>query len=113
MGTNGDVKFSVDEQSEAIRKRFWSKNYKQCPICKSENIAVHWWCCGCRFNGDGWGTVVYQCFGKENVKDVKKLEWDKITRKLPGQHGYGFYTSFYYDEEESEPEQYETNGWTK
>ncbi|CAF3376070.1 unnamed protein product [Rotaria sp. Silwood1] len=93
MGTNGDVKFSVDEQSEAIRKRFWSKNYKQCPIC--------------------WGTVVYQCFGKENVNDVKKLEWNKITRKLPGQHGYGFYTSFYYDEEGSEPEQYETNGWTK
>ncbi|CAF4634420.1 unnamed protein product [Rotaria sp. Silwood1] len=79
MGTNGDVKFSVDEQSEAIR----------------------------------WGTVVYQCFGKENVNDVKKLEWNKITRKLPGQHGYGFYTSFYYDEEGSEPEQYETNGWTK
>ncbi|CAF2780513.1 unnamed protein product [Rotaria sp. Silwood2] len=106
MGTNADVQFSVGEQSEAIRKQFWSTNYKQCPICKSENIAVHWWCCGCRFNED----VIYQCLGKENVNDVKNLEWDKTTRNLPGQYGCGFYTSFHYDEGGSEPQQFETDG---
>ena len=53
MGNNGDVQFSVGEQSDEIRKQFWANNYKQCPRCKSENIASHWWSCGCRFNGDG------------------------------------------------------------
>ena len=53
MCSNGDEQFSVGEQSEVIRKQFWASDYKQCPKCKSTNIAVHWWTCGCRFSGDG------------------------------------------------------------
>ncbi|CAF1105189.1 unnamed protein product [Adineta steineri] len=84
MGTTGDVTFSVGEQSEDIRKKFWISNYKKCPMCNSENIAVHWWVCACRHNGDGSGTVVYQCLGNEMSNDVEKVTWDKTTRKLSG-----------------------------
>ncbi|CAF1365539.1 unnamed protein product [Rotaria sordida] len=112
MCSTGDVQFSVGEQSEAIRKQFWATNYSQCPICKSENIAVNWWSCGF-ISRLGWGTVVYQCLGKERKEDVKNLEWDKTTRKLPGEHGCGFYTSFVYDEAGEGPENYQTAHWKK
>lgn len=61
----------------------------------------------------GWGTVVYQCIGNQRREDVEKLEWDKTTRKLPGEHGCGFYTSFRYDEGGDGPDNYETSRWTK
>ncbi|CAF1105225.1 unnamed protein product [Adineta steineri] len=113
MGTTGDFTFSVGEQSEESRKKFWISNYKKCPMCNSENIAVNWWVCACRHNGDGSGTVVYQCLGNETRNDVEKVTWDKTKRKLSGEHGCGFYTSFLYDEAASGDENYETHYWKK
>ncbi|CAF4706663.1 unnamed protein product [Rotaria sp. Silwood2] len=110
MCSTGDVQFAVGEQSNEIRKKFWVTGCDICPMCKSKNIAARYWSCGCRFNGDAWGTIVYQCLDNETVKDIEKLQWDKKTRKLPGEHGCGFYTSFNYDEAVSGDEKYETHG---
>ncbi|CAF1377872.1 unnamed protein product [Rotaria sordida] len=49
---NGDVQFSVGKQSETIRQQFWATIYKECLMCKSQNIAFHLWRCRCSFNGD-------------------------------------------------------------
>ena len=53
------------------------------------------------------------CLGDESEKDVQDLTWDRITRKLPGRHGCGFYISFLYHEGVSGEDQIETHGWTK
>ena len=42
MGNKGDKQFSHGEQRDEMRKQFWATNYKQCPMCKSQNIAAHW-----------------------------------------------------------------------
>ncbi|CAF4576234.1 unnamed protein product, partial [Didymodactylos carnosus] len=52
MGESGDEQFSVGEQSDDIRKALWRGDFKECPMCKSPNIAQHFWSCGCRRNGD-------------------------------------------------------------
>ncbi|CAF1432914.1 unnamed protein product [Rotaria sordida] len=89
---NGDVQFSVGEQNGTIRQQFWATIYKECPMCKKY-------------------TVIYQCLGQESANDVRNLQWDKTTRKLPDKHEYSSYTSFYHDEEGLEPENFETQYW--
>lgn len=56
---------------------------------------------------------MYQCLGKEHTDDIKDLQWNETTRKLSGEHGCGFYTSFYYDERRNGLTRYETAQWGK
>ena len=73
MCTTGDVQFSIGEQSEEIRKKFWATGYKICPKCQSQNIAVHYWSCGCRFNGDGHSSLIYLWFDDDLFPSIFRL----------------------------------------
>lgn len=53
MSSMVETEYAVGEQNDAIRKQFCFTGYTQCPRCQSENIAVHFWCCGRELNGDG------------------------------------------------------------
>lgn len=56
---------------------------------------------------------MYQCLGKDHTDDIKDLQWNETTRELSGEHGCGFYTSFYYDERRNGLTRYETAQWGK
>ncbi len=85
MGSWGE-QYSCGDQSKIQRYLFWDKDYRVCPICKSININEKKDCAGCRHNGDGYGTALYDC------KDC------------------GWSTSFLYDESDC-PYYYETRKW--
>ncbi|CAF1425723.1 unnamed protein product [Adineta steineri] len=113
MYTSNESRFSIGEQSKTIRKQFWRSDFKQCPMCKSPNIAEKRWLVEIRHNGDACGTIVYQCLGEETVDDIKDLEWIDFTKRLEGRLSCGFFTSYFFDENIPGDDRYETHGWTK
>jgi hypothetical protein len=69
-----------------LKKQFWRKNNRECPLCQGTDIKSETQVAGCRHNGDGYGTEVFLCM---------KCNWT---------------TSFQYDEADG-PYYYETRDW--
>ena len=85
MGSWGE-QFSTGDQSRESRKEFANSGFSTCPKCKQSKIKEERHSAGCRMNGDGYGTTVFECL---------ECKWK---------------TSFQYDDA-SDVYYYETRGW--
>ena len=81
------LQYAIGDQGEN-RKIFDKSYFKICPIvtCKGNKISVFKDACGCRMNGDAYGTDVFTC------------------------NTCGWKTSFFWDDS-SEVYYYETKHW--
>lgn len=53
--------FSVGDQTKESRYTFWKNAYQTCPVCNGKKINKTSHSAGCRHNGDGYGTDVFEC----------------------------------------------------
>eukprot|EP01083_Nonionella_stella_P017358 48548_1 len=80
------TQFSSGDQSGSGRKKFWASGFKTCQKCLKKTIKETDHVAGCRMNGDGYGTTVFNCTS------------------------CGWKTSFQYDDAAT-PYYYETRSW--
>jgi hypothetical protein len=85
MGSWGE-QYSTGDQGIG-REEFWRSSYTICPSCKGKDFKNTVDCAGCRHNGDGYGTEVYECL---TCHWKTSFQYDETGMDAVGVHYFGF-----------------------